>query len=211
MPKLKTIQFQINQFWNIDDFKNNEDMVLIKNRLRNFTYFFKYFVVFGGTTVSVGYLYKPYFTKSRVLVYDGVVPTNDALYYILLAVETYSIWLTGLVCIAFDLYFATIVTLTSMQFRMLGIEFRNVIEMENRNTDDKIKIRKLLKKCIDHHNLLLKYLFVSAISFDILILLCFSLVNSLNQTICVPLVVYLADLVLSMCIELFIMRRYSNR
>lgn len=211
MPKMEEFQNQINHFWNLDDFKNNVDLVIIKNRLRNFTYFFKYFVAFGGTTVSVGYLYKPYFTKTRVLVYDGVVPNNDILYYILLAVETYSIWLTGLLCIAFDLYFATIVTLTSMQFRMLGIEFRNVIEMKNHNKGDEIKIRKLLKKCIDHHNLLLKYLFVIEICFIVVISLCFSFVNSLNETICVPLVVYLADIVLSMCIELFIMTRYSNR
>lgn len=142
-------------FWNIEDFSADEDMIIIQNRVKYFQWFFYYFLCVGILTAFIGYFYKPFFTNSRVLIYDGSVPENDILYYMLLMLETYSMWITGFANISFDLFFAAMLMFASAQFRMLGIEIRNLISSKVHDDEKRIVIRQRLKKSIDHHNFLL--------------------------------------------------------
>lgn len=154
MSRVQYLLDQVEKFWKIDDM-NDEDVRIIKKRLKYFQWFFYYFLVVGMVTVAVGYLYKPYFTSTRVLIYDGLVPDNEPMYYFLLIVETYSIWITGFACSVFDLFLATMLQLTSTQFRILGIEFKSLIGTQVRTEKEKKESRERMKKCIDHHNFLL--------------------------------------------------------
>lgn len=154
MSKVKHLLDLTENFWNMEDFSNNKNVQVIKTRLRYFKWFFFYFLLVATLTLIIGYYYKPYFTNSRVLIYDDKIPESNLMYYVVLIVETYSIWITGFACITFDLFFATILILTSAQFRMLGMEFKNLIEKPVRTNEDKIETKRLMKKCVDHHNFL---------------------------------------------------------
>lgn len=156
MPRIQQLLDLTKKFWEVDYSSNDKDLIVIKNRITYFKWFFCYYIFVGSSTVAVGYIYKPYFTNNRVLIYEGNVPEDNIIYYVLLIVETYSIWLTGVACTAFDLFLATILTFTSIQFRLLGLEFRSLIGQQAKTKEHKVEIRKNIKRCIDHHNFLLE-------------------------------------------------------
>ncbi|XP_023309981.1 uncharacterized protein LOC108904024 [Anoplophora glabripennis] len=94
--------------------------------------------------------------------------------------------------ISTDLFIFTIFMLTSLQFKLLNEEARNIFGKTGECGIDDEVIKARIKKCVDHHIFLKNF------------------VKMLNDTFSQVLFIYNGDIVLSLCVEMYIVSTQNS-
>lgn len=154
-PKvLDLIDMVEKRFWKFDTLEHEEDKknykqmsISLRNNCR--------FLVAIYQLALFGYL-APFFSAKQKLVFDCYRPPWLH-YYVILFLEEYSCIFTIFLPInVTDFLFLSLSTLTTIQFKLLNEEFRRIYSVRQRSRNEKISWTVQLRKCIEHHNFLLK-------------------------------------------------------
>ncbi|CAG9854801.1 unnamed protein product [Phyllotreta striolata] len=172
------------RFWKIEEL---EDAVE-KEKLTKYVYYlkigFQYFGLFALVPVLT-VLLRPFYQHGVDYPFRGYLLEKDVYRYALIVTEQYGIACMFCAVVGFDSFFTTLIILSTFQWRMLNSELRRVLEMPVRNESDRVTAKNRMRKCINHHNFLLKY------------------VKDINDTMSLGLLLYLGVIVLANCVEFF--------
>ncbi|XP_023016125.2 odorant receptor 63a [Leptinotarsa decemlineata] len=179
---------QTNHFWNIEEVEFEEERNEISKFLKYMKTILYYFMAFACMP-TIFFCFRPFLLHERVLVFNSYIP-EFVPYFIMLLVEDYAFLIIYVACVSFDIFFATLVVLTKVQFQLLNQEIRRVVAINIEADEDANFVRNKLKKCVDHHNFLLEF------------------VKKINNTMSNAVLMYFLILIFSICVEMFLL---SNR
>ncbi|KAG5885624.1 hypothetical protein JTB14_006170 [Gonioctena quinquepunctata] len=186
--KVRDLLRQIGKFWIIEHIEDEEDRRESLTILKYMKMIYLYFLSFA-LIPTIFFCFRPFLLHQRVLAFDSYIP-DSVPYFLLFLLEDQAFLIVYVACISFDTFFATLVLLTKVQFKLLNQDIKKVVESKIETLEDEYLIRTKLKRCIDHHNFL------------------FEFIEKINDTISSTLLIYFIILIFSMCVEMFII---SNR
>ncbi|KAG5877777.1 hypothetical protein JTB14_003174 [Gonioctena quinquepunctata] len=143
---------------------------------------------------SSGFLVEALFTTEEILPARCYRP-EWLNYYILLFCQEFICLLTVLLPIsAMDFIFMTTVRLTRIQFRILNREMEQIFDgVKEEDTREKKRIfDRRIKRCVDHHDFLLRY------------------GQQINETFSMSVLLFLIIIILSMCVEMYSLSTETN-
>ncbi|KAJ8917575.1 hypothetical protein NQ315_000058 [Exocentrus adspersus] len=175
-------------FWKIEeventDVKNTYNKFL--NKLKTILQFFTSLCVF----LAVLFIIKGFLGQTIFETYNP----EWFPFYLMVIYQSFTCVMTiSFPVIGTDLFIFTIFLLTSLQFRLLNEEMQDIFGGTEENNLEQAIIRRRIKRCVRHHIFLKEY------------------VNLLNETFSEVLFIYNGDIVLSLCVEMYIVSTQNS-
>lgn len=140
------------RFWRI---KNYQDRKLVEdvNRFESFFWVLGVYYIVGLFLLTSGFAIKPAFAIGKQLPFLCWMQEGNPspLYEIIYAIQVYILWIITPAVGGFDVFYTAINTGIAVQFKILRHELEHLVEKDDKHTAVKVK------KCIQHHQLLLEY------------------------------------------------------
>nr|QNH68065.1 odorant receptor 41 [Apriona germarii] len=185
---LNLLRTMESHFWNSENMKDSstkKDLQKIFKFLKNVSDFF----TFLCTIVAILFIIKGFLGQT---IYEIYIPQWFPFYL--------SVFYQSLACVmtitcpvvGTDMFIFTTFMLTSLQFKMLNEEIKSIYGGSEENRIDTHTIKSRLKKCVGHHIFLQNY------------------VKLLNDTFSEVLFIYNGEIVLSLCVEMYIVSTQNS-
>ncbi|XP_018561953.2 uncharacterized protein LOC108904055 [Anoplophora glabripennis] len=171
---------RINYFWKVDDVQDEVEKKKHLNYLKLIKNRSAVYNIWASAT-TVAFLLKPLFVKGDNLIFTTATPTWIPFGVMPFYEEVLFVFGVHGPIVGMDLFTLALFLLVKLQFDMLNQEiqrmFQNMKESE---------INQRIKKIVDHHNFILDY------------------VNRINNTLSEGMLLYVVNVLLAMCVEMYI-------
>ncbi|KAJ8967750.1 hypothetical protein NQ314_002629 [Rhamnusium bicolor] len=180
-----------NQFWKIEDIEDEELKSSHMHTLKSLKDRFHLFNILCIIT-TFSFTCRTFILDGDFLAFDSYRPEWIS-FYLLLLYESL-VFVVGIYfpVLGTDMFMMSLLTLTQAQFKLLNHEIKKIFNAQTKMEEDMEIVNKRIRKYVDQHNFLLDY------------------VNRINDTFCEVLLVYLAIIILSMCVELYIITTQNS-